>query len=186
MSSISDPVDTYVGGGAWRGSCIRSTGFGAVGQQQVSVTLDVQERVCCMQCVVRSVDVQPAVAKASTMMSVMLETCVTRPLMDMTMEGRARVVPAMTSRENRDKVGRRRCSSADFFASCRISRVGNEPQRRRGVRYVVRTVRSAVSGEPDGSHRSVVFEIASGVRLEIEEMHDGAQRLGRRSVHERL
>jgi hypothetical protein len=82
--SISEAVDTSVGGGACRASCIRSIGAGAVGQQQVSNTLDVQERVCCVQCVVRSMDVQPAVAKASTRMSVTLETCVTRSLMDMT------------------------------------------------------------------------------------------------------
>ena len=84
LSSISDVVDTYVCGGAGRGRCIRSIGVGADGPQQVSVTLDVQERVCCVQCVVRSVDVQPAVAHAGTMVSVMLGTCVAKSLMDMT------------------------------------------------------------------------------------------------------
>jgi hypothetical protein len=38
-----------------------------------------------MQCVVRSMDVQPVVTNANTRMSVMLETCVTRTLMDMTL-----------------------------------------------------------------------------------------------------
>ena len=70
-------------GGAGRGSCIPSIGVGADGPQQVSVTLDVK-RVCCEQCVVRSTDGQPAVARAGTMVSVMLETCVARSLMDMT------------------------------------------------------------------------------------------------------
>jgi hypothetical protein len=199
VSSISNPVDTYVGGGAWRGSCIRSIGVGAVGQQQVSVTPDVQERVCCMQCVVRSVDVQPAVAKASTMMSVMLETCVTRPLMDMTTEERARVMPATTTQENRNNPGRRGRTGADFFAACRISRAGNDEQagnrRDRGVRRadlqvrrVWRVVGRGLEAAPDSARPRgrAAWRSCSGVRLEIEKMNDGAQRLRRRSVHERL
>ena len=183
MSSISVPVDTYVGGGAWRGSWIRSTGVGAVGQQQVSVTLDVQERVCCMQCVVRSVDVQPAVAKASTMMSVMLETCVARPLMDMTTRGRARVMPAIRSQENRNK--RQLRGGTVRISSRRAEFPALERSADRCVGTVVGRCRQAAPGpaRPEGRAPQ---KIVSGVRLQIEEMNDGAQRLRRRGVHERL
>jgi hypothetical protein len=46
-----------------------------------------------MQCVVRSVDVQPVAADANTRMSMTLRTCVARSLMDMTGGRRADVVP---------------------------------------------------------------------------------------------
>lgn len=98
--SISDPVDTCVFGGACRDCGLQPIGVDAGGQQQVSVALDVQKRICCMQCIVRLTDGQSAATVADIMVSVVLETCVARPLMDMTRQPGARAMPAASRRKS--------------------------------------------------------------------------------------